>query len=164
MARLPRLYASAAVTVLVASGCGAASHPGTTTAPAPKHLVVVSHPAVQTSGIPRAALPRMRGYRAVLLAPSSVAFMTTGTVSCAWWPARLTALGPSAIRIDMRVNGLVSACGSGGVGFPIAVKLPRAVDVHHPVTVRLAYKVHLPGGGGTKRWSHTSVAPALSRP
>jgi hypothetical protein len=75
----------------------------------------------------------------------------------------LTVLRPSAIRIDMRVNGDVSACGSGAVGFPIAVKIPRAVDVRQPVTVRLAYKVQLPGGGGTNRWNHTAVAPAIGR-
>jgi len=100
----------------------------------------------------------------VLLAPSSVAFMTTGSVSCAWWPARLTVLGPNAIRIDMRVNGRVSACGSGAVGFPIAVTIdPRTVDSHGPVTVRLAYKVHLPGSGGTRQWNYTSAAPPVSR-
>ena len=163
MVRLSRLFAAGALTALVAAGCGATSHPRSTTKPAGKHPVVVSHPTVQVSGIPRGVVPRLRGGRAALLAPSSVAFMTTGTVSCAWWPARLTVLGPSAIRIDMRVNGRVSACGSGGAAFPIAVKLPRPVDVHQPVTVRLAYKVRLPGGGGVKRWNHTSVAPAVSR-
>jgi hypothetical protein len=87
--------------------------------------------------------------------------MTSGSVSCAWWPARLTVLRPSAIRIDMRVNGRVADCGSGAVGFPIAVRLPRTVDVHQPVTVRLAYKVQLPDGGGTRRRDYTSVAPAI---
>ena len=66
---------------------------------------------------------RLRGHGAVLLSPSRVAFMTTGSVNCAWWPKRLTVLGPSAIRIDMRVNGRVSTCGSGAVSFPIAVKI-----------------------------------------
>jgi hypothetical protein len=90
--------------------------------------------------------------------------MTSGSVTCAWWPARLTALSSSAIQIDMRVNGRVSTCGSGAVTFPIAVKVdPRTVDIHRPVTVRLAYQVRLPGGGGTKRWSYTSVAPAVGR-
>ena len=96
----------------------------------------------------------------MLLSPSRVVFMTTGSVSCAWWPKRLTVLGPSAIRIDMRVNGRVSACGAGAVGFPIAVKIdPRIVDIHRPLTVRLAYKVRR--GGSTTQWNHTSVAPAI---
>jgi hypothetical protein len=164
MVCFPRLFAAAAVTVLVAAGCGTASHTRTTTRPAGKFPVVVVHPSVRASGIPTAALPRMRGNRAVLLAPSSVAFMTSGSITCAWWPARLTVLDPSAIRIDMRVNGRVSRCGSGAVGFPIAVKLPLAVDVHQPVKVRLAYKVRLPGGGGVSRRSYTSVAPAISPP
>jgi hypothetical protein len=64
----------------------------------------------------------------------------------------------------MRVNGRVSTCGSGAAVFPIAVKIdPHAVDASRPVTVQLAYKVHLPGGGVTRQWNHTSVAPAISR-
>jgi hypothetical protein len=141
------------LTVVLAVGCGAGKFP-----------IVIAHPSVRSNGIPSAVLPRLRGNRAVLISPSSVAFMTSGSVSCAWWPAQLTVLGPSAIQIDMRVNGRVSACGSGAVGFPIAVKIdPRTVDVHRPVSVRLAYQVHLPGGGGTKQWSYTSVAPAVGR-
>jgi hypothetical protein len=61
----------------------------------------------------------------------------------------------------MRVNGEVSACGSGAVRFPIAVTIPRAVDAHHPLTVQRAYKVRL--AGRTREWSRTSVAPALKR-
>jgi len=163
MVRLSRVCAAGALTVVVASGCGAASKTGSTGAPPVKHLVVVAHPSFQMNGIPRAALSGLRRSRAVLFSPSSVAFMTTGTESCAWLPARLTVLDPSTIRIDMRVNGRVSTCGSGGVGFPIAVKLPGTVDVHKPVAVRLAYKVRLPGSGGVKQWSRNSVAPAISR-
>jgi hypothetical protein len=164
MVRFPRLFAAGALTVLVVAGCGATLHRGSVRKPSGKFPIVVSHPNVQSSGVPSAVRVRLRGNRAVLLSPSRVAFMTTGSVSCAWWPARLTVLRPSAIRIDMRVNGRVSMCGSGAVVFPIAVKIdPRVVDVRRPVTVRLAYKVRLPGNGGTRRWNHTSVAPALSR-
>ena len=161
--RVSRLLAFGVLTVLLAAGCGSASHPGTTTDPAVKPLVVVPHPAVQTRGIPSRVVPLLRGGRAALIAPSSVAFLTSATVSCAWWPKRLAVLDASAIRIDMRVNGRVSTCGSGATAFPIAVKLPRAVDVSKPVAVRLAYRVRLPGTGGVKQWSHRSVAPALSR-
>lgn len=88
--------------------------------------------------------------------------MTSGSSTCAWWPRRLTVLGPSSIRIDMRVNGVVSACTGGAVSFPIAVKIdPRVVDVRRPVTVRLSYEVRLPRGGGVERWNDTSVVPAL---
>jgi len=164
MVRVPLLFAVGAVTVLVAAGCGGASHDTGATTRTGTFPIVVAHPKVQSTGIPPNIAARVRGSRAVLLPPSSVAFQTSATVNCAWWPARLTVLGPSSVRVDMRVNGVVSKCGSGAVGFPIAVKIPGVVDVHEPVTVRLAYKVHLPGGGGTKQWSHASVAPPLSSP
>jgi len=60
----------------------------------------------------------------------------------------------------MRVNGRVTSCSGGGVAFPIAVKLPRIVDVHDGLTVELAYKVHIPGAG-TRQWDRTAVAAAL---
>jgi hypothetical protein len=162
--RLSRLFAVGALTALVAAGCGGTSKQTTTTKPSGKFpSVVVSHPNVQSTGFPNDLRPRLRGNGAVFLSPSRVAFMTTGSISCVWWPTRLMVLRPSAIRIDMRVNGRVSACGSGAVGFPIAVKIPRVVDVRQPVTVRLAYKVRLPGARGARRWNHTFVAPALSR-
>lgn len=162
MVRLPGFLAAAVATTFLAAGCGSGSHPGTTTGGAGTNVVVVPHPTVTMRGIPRSAVRGMQGNRAVLIAPSSVAFGTKGTVSCAWWPTRLTVLGPTTIRIDMRVNGIVAKCGGGAVPFPIAVKLPRAVDVHKPVAVQLAYKVRLPGTGGVRRWSYNSVAPALS--
>ena len=149
-----RLVVVGALTVFVATGCGDAARPSSAANPAGKFPIVVAHPSVDGSiDIPSADV---RGNRAMLLSPSQVAFMTTGSVSCAWWPTRLTVLGPSAIRIDMRVNGAVSTCGAGGVGFPVAVKIPRSVDVRRPVTVRLAYRV------GDRRWNNTAVAPALS--
>ncbi len=160
MLRLSRLAALGALTAVVIAGCGAGSHQTTVTKPSGNFPIVVAHPSVQTSGLPSDLRPRLGIHRAALLSRSQIAFLTSGTVSCVWLPARLTVLGPSAIRIDMRVNGSVSSCGSGAVGFPIAVKIPRAVDVTAPVTVRLAYKVRLPGGG-TNRWNHMSVAPAL---
>jgi hypothetical protein len=164
MVRVPFLFAVGAVTVLVAAGCGAASNRSGVTRPAGTFPIVVAHPKVRSTGLPRSTGRRVRGNRAVLLSPSSVAFRTTATISCAWWPARLTAVGPSSIRVDMRVNGVVSRCGSGALGFPIAVQIPGAVDVHKPVTVRVAYKVRLPNGGGTRQWHYTAVAPPLSRP
>jgi hypothetical protein len=152
--RLSRLFVVGAFAILVATGCGAASHP-----PSGNFPVVVEHPAVQSSGLPNARVGRLHGNDAMLLSPSQVAFLTSGSVNCAWWPARLTVLGPSEIEIDMRVNGQVTTCGSGAVAFPIAVKIdPRTVDVHHPLTVRLAYKVRL--GRATKQWSKTLHARA----
>lgn len=159
MVRLPRLLLAGALTVLVATGCGSATHQRTATGPAPKPIVIADHD-VQSIQLPRATLRQLQGDRALLLSPSKLAFMTTGGTSCVWWPKRLTVLGPSVIRIDMRVNGDTSRCGSGAVGFPIAVKIPvgpRMIDIHHPLTVRLAYEV------GTNRWSRTAVAPAISR-
>lgn len=156
IARFPLIVAGA-LTLVVASGCGAASHRATVVKPAGKFPIVVAHPKVQFTGDPR----ELRGHGAVLRPSSQVVFGTSGTVSCAWLPARLTVLGPSAVRIDMRVNGRVSTCGSGSAGFPIAVTIPRMIDIHRPLSVRLAYKVRLPGGGGTQRWKRTVVAPAL---
>jgi hypothetical protein len=145
------------LTVVVVTGCGA-SHHSRAKGPAGKAPIVIAHPVVRSTGIPSAEFAKLKGNRAMLLPPSWVAFMTTGSVTCAWWPARLTIFGRSEIRIDMRVNGRVSTCGAGAVGFPIAVNVdPRMVDIHRPLTVRLAYKV------GTRRWSHTAVAPAISR-
>ena len=160
---MPRLFVVGAVTVLVAAGCGAASHQHSTTGPRGKFPIVVAHPAVQSTGFPHPELRRLRLHGAVLLSPSQVAFWTSGSATCAWWPTRLTVLGPTAIRIDMRVNGRIAGCGSGAVGFPIAVTLdPRAVDVHRPVTVRLAYNVR-PPGEATRQWSRSFVASAISR-
>jgi hypothetical protein len=151
--------------VLVAAGCAGASPHRAVTESSGKFPIVVAHPRVQSIRLSRADLRRLRGHGAILLSPSQVAFMTTGSVTCAWWPKRLTVLGASSIRIDMRVNGRVSACGSGAVGFPIGVEIdPRTVDVRRPITVQLAYKVQLPDGSGTSKWRHTSVAPAISRP
>jgi hypothetical protein len=163
MERYPRLVVVGALTVSLAVGCGSASHTTGSKRHAGKSPIVVAHPDVQTTGIPRVALRRLRREGALLLSPSRVAFMTTGSVTCAWLPARLAVLGRSSIRIDMRVNGRVSTCGSGAAAFPIAVKIdPRTIDVNRPVTVRLAYKVRQPGGGGVRRWSRTAVAPAIS--
>ena len=156
-----RSLRSCIVVVFVAAattGCGAA---GRTAPPRPhgKFPVVVEHPTVQITGL---AKVQFRHNSAVLLSPTRVAFTTSGTVSCAWLPTRLTVLGPSAIRVDMRVNGDVANCGSGGAGFPIAVKIdPRLVDVHRSLTVRLAYKVNLGAAGGLRHWTRTAVAPAI---
>ena len=144
-----------------ATGCAAASHPRSASGPAGKFPIVVAHPNVQTTGLSKV---KLSGDEAMLLAPARVAFITTATSSCAWWPVRLTVLGASSIRIDMRVNGRVAACSSGAAAFPIAVKFdPAIVDVRSPLTVLLAYKVRLPDGGGTRQWHRTAVAPALSR-
>lgn len=164
MVRFPRLPVVGALTLLAATGCAAGSHHRTAVQPAGKFPIVVARPNVQSSGLPSGTLRRLRGNRAILLSPSRVAFVTTGSSSCAWWPARLTVLGPSTIRVDMRVNGRVTACTGGAVGFPIAVKIdPRIIDVRRPLTVRLAYKVRLCCAQGTKRWTRTADAPALSR-
>jgi hypothetical protein len=157
MVRFPRLFVTGALTLLVATGCGSASHQRSGTGPVPKP-VVVAHPDVRSIQLPSAKLRQLRGDGALLLSPSKVAVMTSGSVSCAWWPKRLTVLRPSSIRIDMRVNGDISRCGSGAVGFPIAVTIdPRIVDAHRPLTVRLAYKV------GDRQWSRAAVASGISR-
>jgi len=162
MPRLPNLALVGASLALIAAGCGRASHHSGSGGPHGKFPVVITHLVVATSGIPSADLNRLRQNGAVLLSGPRVAFMDSGTASCAWWPKRVKVLGPTTIQIDMRINGLVSACGTGGVGFPITVKIdPRLVDVHRPVTVRVAYKVRLPGAGGVRHWTYRSVAPAL---
>jgi hypothetical protein len=162
MVPLRRLFVTGVLTLCVATACAGATHHRRATGHTGKFPIVVAHPDVQSTGLPSVEIRRLGSNGGVSLSASRVAFMTTGSVTCAWWPARLTVLGPSAIRIDMRVNGRVSACGSGAVGFPIAVKFdPRVVDVRRPVTVRLAYAVRLPGGGGTRRWNRTAVAPAV---
>jgi hypothetical protein len=159
MVRFLRISVVGALTVFVVAGCGAASHHRSATQPG-NFPVVVTHPKVQSSGIPSADVRGLQADEAVLLSPSKVAFLTSGSIRCVWWPARLTVLGPSEIRVDMRVNGSVTDCGSGAVGFPIAVKIdPRVVDVSRPVTLRLAHKVRL--GGRTRRWTTTAVAPAI---
>ena len=133
---------------MLATGCGAASTAG-------NFPIVVAHPNVQTTGVPSVA-----GDAALLLASSRVVFNTTGSSSCVWLPTRLTVLDSSSIRIDMRVDGLVARCTGGAVPFPISVKIPRIVDIHRPLTVRLAYKVRLPDGT-TNQSEHVLVAPAL---
>ena len=97
MVRFPRLSVAVALTVSVVAGCGAAAH----------HAFPHRPPGSSRSSshIPRFRAPGLRRpgsagckRRAVLLSPSQVAFLTSGGTSCAWWPARLTVLGPSAIR------------------------------------------------------------------
>jgi hypothetical protein len=159
---LTLLFFAAALTTSVAVGCGGTSHQSSTGKRSGKFPIALVHPDVQIAGIPKTVPSRLRGHGALLLSPSRLAFMTTGSVNCAWWPKRLTVVGPSAIQIDMRVNGRVSTCDSGVVSFPIAVKIPRGINVCSPVTVRLAYAVRLPGGGGTRRSNHTALAPAIT--
>ena len=159
--RRMRFFVAGASMVVVEAGCGAASHQSTATQPAGKYPLVVLHPKVQTSGLPPAAVRGLKADEAVLLPPSQVAFITSGGISCVWLPKRLTVLGPSEIRVDMRVNGSVTNCGSGAVAFPIAVKIdPRIIDVHQPVTLQLEHKVRL--ASGTNEWTTTAVAPAIS--
>src|SRR5690349_6539417 len=97
--RIAPLLIAAALTGSVATGCGAE-----------KPLSVVAHPVVRSSGLPKAPLHGLRADNAVLLSPSQVAFLTSGTGSCVWWPKRLTVVNLSEIRIDMRVNGRVTSC------------------------------------------------------
>ena len=150
------LVVAGALTVLLAAGCAAAPDKHTSG----KFPVVVVHPNVQSRGLSEVKLTRDE---AMLLSPTRVAFMTTGSSSCVWWPVRLTALDASTIRIDMRVNGRIATCSGGAVPFPIAVKIdPRVVDVHRPLTVHVAFKVRLPNGGGINQFDRTAVAPALS--
>ena len=123
--------------------------------------MVVAHPSVQTTGIPPATARRLLATPVILLSPTRLLFKTTGSSSCVWWPTRMAVVGPSAIQIDMRVNGIVAKCSAGAVGFPIAVKIdPRVVNVHLPLTVRFAYKVRIPGQG-ISHWAWAGVAPAL---
>ena len=136
------------MTVLLATGCGAASTAG-------NFPIVVAHPNVQTTGV-----PSVKGDAALLLASSRVVFNTTGSSSCVWLPTRLTVLDSSSIRIDMHVDGLVARCTGGAVPFPISVKIPRIVDVHHSLTIRLAFRVRLPSGH-VNQSEHVLVAPAL---
>jgi hypothetical protein len=147
-AGLPTALILLAGTVLLAAGCGGGKH---------FRPVVVAHPQVVGSGVPNPA-----NGEAMFLAPSRVVFNTTATTNCAWWPTRLTITDSSTIRIDMRVNGIVARCGSGGTSFPIAVTIPRIIDVHHSLKIQLAYKVRMPGTGHVKQYERDYVAPALS--
>lgn len=158
MGRLVRLVVVVAVVVVLATGCGtarkAAPHSG-------RYPVVVTHLTVQGNGLPGV---RIGPTSAALLSRSQVAFTTTGSVSCAWWPVRLTVLGPSSILIAMRVNGRVASCTGGAVRFPIALRIdPRIVDVHRSLRIQLAYEVRLPGTRVPRRWNRLLVAPALAR-
>jgi hypothetical protein len=159
MRRSARFSVAVALTVLVATGCGSTAHKPPALSHPGRFPVVVAHPKAQTSGLPNV---KIGPNGAVLLSRSRLVFIAGGSVRCAWLPARLTVLGPSSIRIDMRVNGDVASCVTAAVGFPIAVKIdPQLVDVSRPLTVRVVYKARL--GDRTRHWIRTAVAPALSR-
>ena len=158
MWRLAPLAAAIALTVFLVTGCGAGARKHGAESRPGRFPVVVAHPSVRTSGLQNVKISHGG---AVLLSASRLAFVTTGTVSCVWLPSRLTVLGPSSIRLDMRVDGDVASCGSGGAGFPIAVRIGGPVDVHRPLTVRLDYRVRV--GERTQHFGRTVVAPALSR-
>ncbi|HEY2354310.1 MAG TPA: hypothetical protein VGH79_05355 [Gaiellaceae bacterium] len=156
--RFPLPFVVGALTIVLVTGCAGGSRHGSTTTTSGKFPIVVTHPTVQTSGLTSPRARALHGSRIALLSPSQLGFMTSGSISCVWLPKRLTVLGPSAITIDMRVNGRADSCGSGAVVFPIAVKIdPRTIDVGRPLTVRLAYKVQT--GGHTNQWNRTAVAP-----
>lgn len=124
--------------------------------------LVVAHPTVQVRGLPNAKVRHLRGVR--LISATQVAFMTWGSSGCPWWPTRLTVLSPRTIRIDMRIRTGGGACPADLVVFPVAVKIdPRIVDIHRPLTVRLAYQANYCCGEGSKRWHRTFVAAAVPR-
>jgi hypothetical protein len=125
--------------------------------------VVVAHPTVQVKNPPNAKLRHLTGRDGRLISPTQLAFMTTGSTGCLWLPTRLTVLSPTAIRIDMRIPRH-RFCLADYIGRPITVKInPRVVNVHRPLTVRLAYVAHYCCGEGSKRWHRTLVAPAITR-
>jgi hypothetical protein len=98
---------------------------------------------------------------AELISPTQLAFGTSGSSDCYWVPTRVTVVTRHRIRLDMRMRlDRGGACLANLVFFPIAVTIgPRLVDVHHPLTIRLAYATHF-RGEGTKRWHRILVAPA----
>jgi hypothetical protein len=153
-----------AVALAAATGCGS-SRTASPPRPGGTYPVVVAHPGVQTNGIAlNPGLLRGGTAAAILTSPARIVFMTSGSTSCVWLPTRLTALGPSELRVDMRINGAASSCATGLALFPIAVKLGSGlVDVHQPLTIRLAYKANYGGRIGVQRRRKTLVAPAAAQ-
>ena len=109
----------------------------------------------RAAGFPSDLRPRLQQNGAVLLSPSHVAFMTTGSISCVWWPTRLTVLGPSAIRIDMRVNGRVSALWQRRRRFPDR-REDRPADRRCPATGDPSARVQ---GAPARRQRRAAVEP-----
>jgi hypothetical protein len=111
---------------------------------------------------PREPVSQLKG-GAGFISRDKLAFMTSGSNNCYWWPTRVTILSRHAVRVDMRMAVYGSGCVLNLVSFPIAVEIGHGlVDTDRPVTVRLAYAAHYGGGEGTKRWQRTFVAPPFA--
>ena len=149
--------------VLMATGCAGstrkASEPAKRSAPALP--LVVAHPAVQVKYQPSDQLRHLSGTGGRLISATQLAFATTGSTGCLWLPTRLTVLSPTAIRLDMRFPDH-RVCLADLIRVPIAVKIPGIVNVHRPLTVRLAYKANY-SGEPSQRWHRKFVAPAIPR-
>lgn len=128
----------------------------------PSLPLVIAHPTVEVKYRPSAKL-RGLGIGGKLISPTQLAFATMGSTGCLWLPTRLTVLSRTAIRIAMRFP-FHRACLADLIRLPIAVKInPRIVNVHHPLTVQLAYKANYCCGERSKRWHRTFIAPAIPR-
>jgi hypothetical protein len=162
--RLISLSLLAVCAMLMSTGCAGStkarsqsSTPGSTVS----LPLVIAHPTVEVKYRPSAKL-RHLGIGGRLISPTQLAFMTMGSTGCLWLPTRLTVLSPTAIRIAMRFP-FHRACLDNLIRLPIAVKInPRIVNVHRPLTVRLAYKANYCCGERSRRSHRTFIAPAIS--
>jgi hypothetical protein len=171
MTRFVCLATVAVCAVLMATGCAGSTskaserstqkqdsvHGATPTLP-----LVIARPTVQLKDLPNAKV-RHLGAGGRLISSTLLAFMTTGSSNCLWLPTRLTVLSPTVIRIDMRVHEQ-RVCLADLIGRPVAVKInPRIVNVHRPLTVRLAYKATYCCGKPSKIWHRKFIAAATPR-
>lgn len=171
MTRFVCIATVAVSAVLMATGCAGSTSKASERSTQGQHSVqgatptlplVIAHPTVELSDLPNAKV-RHLGAGGKLISPTQLAFMTTGSSNCLWLPTRLTVLSPTIIRIDMRVHKQ-RVCLADLVGRPVAVKInPRIVNVHRPLTVRLAYKANYCCGERSKRWHRTFIASAIPR-
>ena len=165
MTRLIPLSLLAVCATLMATGCAGSTRTTSQAraqGPAPSLLpLVIAHPTVQVEYHPSAKV-RHLGIGGRLISPTQLAFMTMGSTGCLWLPTRLTVLSPTAIKIAMRFP-FHRACLDDLIRLPIAVKInPRIVNVHRPLTVRLAYKANYCCGERSRRSHRTFIAPAIS--
>jgi len=163
--RLVSLLVVAVCAALMTTGCAGSTKTtslrraqGST----PRLPLVIAHPTVQVKEPPSAKLRHLPGTGGTLISPTQLAFGTTGSSNCLWLPSRLTVVNSNTIQIDMRFPSH-RTCLADLIGLPIAVKIPSVVNVHRPLTVRLAYKQTYCCGERSKSWQRTFIAAPIPR-